>query len=169
MLIARIAASLPVRVPTVVPLLQTSFVLSASRHPPCPSLRLLSLFPNISFHMLSSCPCRAHQFPRLRAERNHFMDTIKLIAYRAETALVGTVREALARRDDARALLREIMCTTADLRPDAAQKTLTVHLYPLGSALQNAAVHALAAELTATETIFPGTDLRLIFTLSGPA
>jgi hypothetical protein len=30
-------------------------------------------------------------------------------------------------------------------------------------------VHALAAELTATETIFPGTDLRLIFTLSGPA
>jgi hypothetical protein len=109
------------------------------------------------------------QFPRLRAERKHFMDTIKLIAYRAETALVGTVREALARRDDARALLREIMCTTADLRPDAAQKTLTVHLHPLGSALQNAAVHALAAELTATETIFPGTDLRLIFTLSGPA
>ena len=97
------------------------------------------------------------------------MDTIKLIAYRAETALVGTVREALARRDDARALLREIICTTADLRPDAAQKTLTVHLHPLGSALQTAAVHALAAELTATETIFPGTDLRLIFTLSGPA
>ena len=116
------------------------------------------------------------QFPRLRAERNHFMDTIKLLAYRAETALVGTVREALARRDDTRALLREIMCTTADLRPDAAQKTLTDHLHPLDRALQNAAEHALAAELTAlaaeltaTETVFPGTDLRLIFTLSGPA
>jgi len=109
------------------------------------------------------------QFPRLRADRKHFVDTIKLLAYRAETALVGTVGEALARRDDARALVREIMRTTADLRPDPAQKTLTVHLHPLGSALQNAAVRELAAELTATETIFPGTDLRLIFTLPDPA
>jgi hypothetical protein len=82
---------------------------------------------------------------------------------------VRMVREALARRDDARALVREIMRTTADLRPDPAQKTLTVRLHPLGSALQNAAVRELAAELTATETIFPGTDLRLIFMLPDPA
>lgn len=112
---------------------------------------------------------QTEQFPRLRTERKHFVDTIKLLAYRAETALVGTVREALARRDDARSLVREIMRTTADLRPDAAQKTLTVRLHPLGSALQDAAVRALAAELTATETVFPGTDLRLIFTLPDPA
>lgn len=111
----------------------------------------------------------ADLFPRLRTERKHFVDTIKLLAYRAETALVGTVREALARHDDARALVREIMRTTADLRPDAAQKTLTVRLHPLGSALQDAAVRELAAELTATETVFPGTDLRLIFTLPDPA
>ena len=109
------------------------------------------------------------QFPRLRIERKHFVDTIKLIAYRAETALVGTVRETLARRDDARALVREILRTTADLRPDLAMKTLTVRLHPLGCALQNAAVHHLADELTATETVFPGTDLRLIFTLPDPA
>jgi len=109
------------------------------------------------------------QFPRLRIERKHFVDTIKLIAYRAETALVGTVRETLARRDDARALVREILRTTADLRPDARQKTLTVRLHPLGSALQDAAVRHLADELTATETVFPGTDLRLIFTLPDPA
>jgi hypothetical protein len=108
------------------------------------------------------------QFPRLRVERKHFVDTIKLLAYRAETALVGTVREALARRDDARALVREILRTTADLRPDPAQKTLTVRLHPLGSALQNAAVRQLADELTATETLFPGTDLRLVFTLPDP-
>ncbi len=108
------------------------------------------------------------QFPRLRIERKHFVDTIKLIAYRAETALAGTVRENLARHDDARALVREILRTTADLRPDLAQKTLTVRLHPLSSALQNAAARHLADELTATETIFPGTDLRLILTLPDP-
>ena len=110
----------------------------------------------------------AEQFPRLRAERKHFVDTIKLIAYRAETALVGTVRETLARSDDARALVRELMRTTADLHPNLEQKTLTVCLHPLPSRLQDQAVRHLAEELTATETVFPGTDLRLVFKLNGP-
>lgn len=110
----------------------------------------------------------AEQFPRLRAGRKHFVDTIKLIAYRAETALLGTVREALARADDGRALVREIMRTTADLHPNLEQKTLTVCLHPLPSRLQDQAVRHLAEELTATETVFPGTDLRLVFKLNGP-
>jgi hypothetical protein len=109
------------------------------------------------------------QFPRLRAERKHFVDTIKLIAYRAETALVGTVREALARHDDGRALVRELMRTPADVHPDLTAKTLTVRLHPLPSRLQDAAVRHLAEELTATETVFPGTDLRLVFSLNGPS
>jgi hypothetical protein len=111
----------------------------------------------------------ADQFPRLRAERKHFVDTIKLIAYRAETALVATAREALARSDDGRALVRELMRTTADLHPDLEQKTLTVCLQPLPSRLQDQAVRRLAEELTATETVFPGTDLRLVFKLNGPS
>ena len=110
----------------------------------------------------------AEQFPRLRAGRKHFVDTIKLLAYRAETALVGTVREALARTDDGRALVRELMRTPADLLPDLEHKTLTVRLHPLPSRLQDAAVRHLAEELTATETRFPGTDLRLVFELNGP-
>jgi hypothetical protein len=111
----------------------------------------------------------AEQFPRLRAGRKHFVDTIKLIAYRAETALVGTVRETLARSDDGRALVRELMRTTADLHPSLEQKTLTVCLHPLPSRLQDQAVRHLAEELTATETVFPGTDLRLVFKLNGPS
>ena len=110
----------------------------------------------------------AGQFPQLRVERKHFVDTIKLIAYRAETALVGTVREALARDADGRALVRELLRTPADLRPDLAAKTLTVCLHPLPSRLQDVAARHLAEELTATETLFPGTDLRLVFTLNDP-
>ncbi len=41
-------------------------------------------------------------------------------------------------------------------------------LHPLPSRLQDTAVRQLAEELTATETTFPGTDLRLIFTLNAP-
>ena len=111
---------------------------------------------------------QGEQFPRLRAERKHFVDTIKLIAYRAETALVGTLRENLARSDDGRALVRELMRSSADLHPDWEHKTLTVSLHPLPSRLQDQSVRHLAEELTATETVFPGTNLRLVFSLNGP-
>ena len=40
---------------------------------------------------------------------------------------------------------------------------------PLPSRLQDQAVRHLADELTATETVFPGTDLRLVFKLNGPS
>jgi hypothetical protein len=109
----------------------------------------------------------AEQFARLRPARKHFVDTIKLIAYRAETAMAHVVRETLARTDDARALLRELYRTSADLQPDSAQQTLTVRLHPLATRAHDAAIRQLCAELTATETTFPGTNLRLIYELAG--
>lgn len=103
----------------------------------------------------------AERFRQLRPESKHFIDTIKMIAYRAESALAGEVREHLGREDDARALLRRVFVTPANLRPDYAQGTLTVELHRLGSPLQDAAVANLCEELTATEAMFPTTSLRL--------
>jgi hypothetical protein len=105
----------------------------------------------------------SERFAQLRTTRKHFVDTIKLIAYRAETALVQGAREELARADDARALVRQVLSGPADLRPDPARQTLTVRLHRLSSAIHDAALEHLCAELTATETVFPGTDLRLIY------
>jgi hypothetical protein len=107
----------------------------------------------------------ADRFARLRTERKHFLDTIKMIAYRAETSMASTVREQLKRSDDARALLRQIYDTEVDLMPDPVAKTLTVCLHHLTQAAHDAAVRYLCEELTATETIFPGTDLRLVYKL----
>jgi hypothetical protein len=105
----------------------------------------------------------AERYRQLCPESKHFIDTIKMIAYRAESALAGELREHLARDDDARALLRRVFLTSANLRPDDSQKTLTVELHRLGSPLQDAAVARFCEELTATETCFPTTDLKLIF------
>ena len=98
----------------------------------------------------------ADRFTQLRTERKYFLDTIKMIAYRAETSMASTVREKLKRSDDARALLRQIYDTEVDLMPDLEAKTLTVHLHHLTQAAHDAAVRYLCEELTATETIFPG-------------
>lgn len=103
------------------------------------------------------------RFTRLRTERKQFLDTIKMIAYRAETAMAATVREKLARFDDARALLRQLYQTEVDLIPDVNGKTLTVRLHHMTQAAHDAAARHLCEELTATETVFPGTDLRLVY------
>jgi hypothetical protein len=103
------------------------------------------------------------RFTRLRMERKHFLDTIKMIAYRAETSMAATLREKLARSDDARALLRQIYSTEVDVIPDFNAKTLTVQLHHLTQAAHDAAVAYLCEELTATEITFPGTDIRLIY------
>jgi hypothetical protein len=105
------------------------------------------------------------RFTRLRTERKQFLDTIKMIAYRAETAMAATLREKMARFDDARALLRQICTTEVDLIPNIAGKILNVRLHHMTQAAHDAAVRYLCEELTATETLFPGTDLRLVYTL----
>jgi hypothetical protein len=107
----------------------------------------------------------ADRFLKLATRSKHFIDTIKIIAYRAETAMAQVVREQLGRhhQDEARALIRDICTTPADLTPDLTAKTLTVSLHSLATPKNNAAVAHLCAELNATETIYPGTDLRMIF------
>lgn len=105
------------------------------------------------------------RFERLRPERKQFIDTIKMISYRAETSMVGVLREELAREDDARALMRQIYQCEVDLLPDRGAKTLTVRLHHLAQHIHDQAVRHLCAELSATETVFPGTDLRLIYQL----
>jgi len=106
---------------------------------------------------------------QLCPESKHFIDTLKMIAYRAESALAGEIREHLQRSDDARALLCRVFVTPANLRPDYQARTLTVELHRLSSPLQDAAVAKLCEELTATETCFPTTDLKLIYRQVGSA
>ncbi len=76
---------------------------------------------------------------------------------------MALAREKLSRPDDARALVRQVFESAVDLCPNPADKTLTVRLHRLSSAIQDAALEHLCAELTASETVYPGTQLRLIF------
>ena len=59
------------------------------------------------------------RFTGLPTERKHFIDTLKMIACRAETSMASLLREHRARgSDDARAVLRQIFQTEADRTPD---------------------------------------------------
>jgi hypothetical protein len=105
------------------------------------------------------------RFKRLGTRGKYFIDTIKMIAYRAETAMAGIVREKMSRHDDARSLLRAIYATEADIVPDEAAGTLTVRLHQLANRMSGETVQHLCNELNATLTPFPATNMRLIYEL----
>ena len=97
------------------------------------------------------------------------LDTIKMVAYRAETAMAQVVREALpkGRQGEERRLLQSLYANEADLIPDETSGTLTVRVHYPANAMLAEAVAKLCAELTSTQTVFPTTKLRLIYELAG--
>jgi hypothetical protein len=107
------------------------------------------------------------QCERLAPGRKRLLDTVKMIAYRAETAMAGIIREVLSRADDARSLLRDLYTRTADILPDQRAGTLTVRVHTSSNPRHDRALAHLLEQLTAAEQIYPGTKLKLIFTLAG--
>ena len=106
---------------------------------------------------------------RLAPGRKRLLDTVKMIAYRAETAMVGTLREALSRADDARVLVRDLFCQEADLLPDRGSGELRVRVHAFSNPRWNRAIGHLLEQLNAAELMYPGTTLKLTYSLAGDA
>jgi hypothetical protein len=102
-----------------------------------------------------------HRIHQLRSGRKHFIDTIKLIAYRSETALVQIARETMRRADDARSFVRGLMQTSVNLRPDPAIGELRIELHGQANPIHDSVVDRLCEELNTTEIHYPGTNLRI--------
>jgi transposase len=107
------------------------------------------------------------KFERLAPSRKQLVDTVKMIAYRAETAMASIVREALARTDDGRSLLRDLFRSEADLLPDVEQGLLRVQVHPMSNPRSNRAIAHLLEHLNAAEFTYPGTSLKLIYSIAG--
>lgn len=109
-----------------------------------------------------------YAFEQLRPSRKLLMDTVKMIAYRSETAMVGIVREQLARPDDARALIRDLLASEADILPDRDSGTLTIGIHSMATARQNHAVRHLLLTLNDAGINYPGTSFTLRYQLAAP-
>jgi transposase-like protein len=93
-------------------------------------------------------------------------DTVKMIAYRAETALVGLLRKHLKKEEEARALVRELFVSAADLLPNEQKNTLTVRVHRMASPSHDKAIRALLCDLTKSAFLHPQTGARLIYELA---
>jgi len=109
-----------------------------------------------------------YQFERLAPTRKLVMDTVRMIAYRTETALAALAHPAMASPEEARAVTKALFNTAADLYPDKQRQQLRVVLHPLAEERLNKAVAAIITHLNDAEFTYPGTDLRLVYELMPP-
>jgi len=98
-------------------------------------------------------------------QRKQFLDTIKMIAYRAETAMANIIRPEMAHTDEARLLLKQIYKSDANIVVDYQSKTLTVELHNMTYWKDDKIAQKLCDELNDTQTIFPQTELTLFYKL----
>jgi len=105
------------------------------------------------------------KFKRLAPSRKRLTDTVKMVAYRAETAMSNILRESLRREDDSRSLIRDLLRSDADLIPHLEENVLEVRIHTLANPRSNRAIQHLLDHLNATESIYPGTDFRLNYSL----
>ena len=105
------------------------------------------------------------QFKIFKKSGKQFIDSIKMIAYRAETAMVNILRQYIGKKDEARSLVRQIFQTDADIEPDKAKGILKIKLHNMANPRNNEYVKKLCNILNDSETIFPGTNLVMVYGL----
>ena len=108
------------------------------------------------------------KFERLAPSRKRLTDTVKLVCYRAETAMSNLLRDTLRREDDSRSLLRDLFRSDADIVPNRDTKVLEVRLHTLANPRSNRAVQQLLDHLNSAECTYPGTQFRLRYSLGEP-
>ena len=107
------------------------------------------------------------RYNKLKTESKIFMNVIKMICYRAESAVASFISPYLANADkEKRMVVKQIIQANADVIPDYKNNILNVVLYSLSANRYNQAASELANLLNQTETTFPGTELRMVFKIS---
>ncbi len=101
------------------------------------------------------------RFAKLPPSRRILMNTIGMIAYRAETAMALLLKCENLNLSQARALIQGLFKASVDLIPDG--ETLNIHLHGAARPIDNRHLAELLKQLNETETHFPGTGQRMVF------
>ena len=107
----------------------------------------------------------AEKAMKLSTERKHLTNVLKMVAYQIEGSLVELLRPHYARtEDEGRTLIQTALRSSASIQP--TEKELCVNLAPLSSPHRSKAISLVCDTLNKRGTIFPGTNLRLRFSVS---
>jgi len=103
------------------------------------------------------------KFQQLAPGRKYLLDAVKMIAYRAETAMAGLLLGPTVDTPAARQLLRDLFVSEADILPDPENKQLLIKVHAGSRPAVNKSLRELLEKLNKSETIYPGTDMQLVY------
>jgi len=106
-------------------------------------------------------------FQQPATNKKHLLDTIKMISYRAETAIASSIAKECGSLATARAILRDVFTSEADLIPDEKNKILTIRLHNLSTYALDQKLDKLLILLNDANVKYPGTNLTLHYTRIG--
>jgi len=101
---------------------------------------------------------------KLSTERKHLTNVLKMVAYQIESDLLALIRPHYKRvEDEGRTLVQMALQDTAAILP--TEDELRITLAPLSSSHRSRALEALCEALNKTNTVFPGTTLRMNYSV----
>jgi hypothetical protein len=109
------------------------------------------------------------QYNKLIEESKKLKNLILMLSYRAEIALYALLPEFYRdAKKDGRQILKEIFTSCADIIPDYQKKRLYVRVHTLSTPRANAMTKKLCTVINETNTIFPMTNLKIVYEMVAP-
>jgi hypothetical protein len=104
---------------------------------------------------------------KLSVEKKQLTDIFKMVAYQLESDLVKNIAPVYRRSDDeGRTLVQDILSSSADI--EVNQDGLYIKYAPLSSPHRTAVLKALCENFTQRKVNYPGTKLRMHFSVKPP-
>jgi hypothetical protein len=128
---------------------------------------LVSKRKKIPYKLPLSQMSEAIRYNRLNKESKALQNIVKMICYRAETALARLLAPHYKRANqEIRALIKSIIHTSINMEVDHENGLLRITLYPLSNQRSNEAVAKICDKVNATNTLYPRTNMRLFFKIA---
>ncbi|MEO5365851.1 MAG: helix-turn-helix domain-containing protein [Magnetococcus sp. WYHC-3] len=107
------------------------------------------------------------KFHRLLPGRKRLLDAVRMIAYRAETAMIPLMMNPTVTSADARTILQTLFGTESDILPDPPNERLLIRVHRGACPVTDQHLQQLFDFLNLTETRYPGTSLQMVYELVG--
>jgi len=128
-------------------------------------IELKKIKSNLKHHITFAELPDEHKFLQFHGGRKKIIDIIKMITYRAETAMANIILPKLTcyDQDTAKAIIKSIFQTPANILPDYENQVLIVELLYLSTHKKDKIIQKLMDSLNETQFCFPGTQLKLFY------
>ena len=122
---------------------------------------------NTKKHVIISELPENEQFETMDLSKKNLVDVIKMIAYRAETAMANLITNENDSFSDARSLLQTLFITSANLIPDYKNNILNVQIHNLSTRALDLKLDKLIIQLNNSQMKYPGSDMILSYSRLG--